>query len=132
MKRLILIAACLLRSAWADNSVTITIGTKTWSFTLPVAITGLTCDKTALAIGESSTCTITLDSPAPAGGFTVTPYSAESPLVMSPAALVVPANAMAATFTVTRPVKLAGSRQREVSLDSLASARDARAINPRR
>lgn len=103
MKRTALLALFLCAAVMAQNSVTVRLGTRTWSFTLPVAIVGMSCDKTALLPGESSTCTVTLDSPAPAGGFTVAPYAADAPLVLSPAALTVPANAISATFTVTRP-----------------------------
>ena len=101
--RTILLLLAFAASLAAQNSVSITVGTKTWKFVLPVGTLSLTCDQTTLAAGQSSTCTLTLDSPAPAGGYVVTPYSADAPLVLSPLALGVAAGATTATFTVTRP-----------------------------
>jgi hypothetical protein len=98
----------------AQNTITIHIGTQTSTFILPTNTTSLKCQNPdgslpqagasiVLLPGQSSTCTLTLDSPAPAGGFAVAPYAADSPLVLAPVSLTVPANAMTVQFTVTRP-----------------------------
>lgn len=103
----------LIAAAWAalggadgargQNTVSVNIGGKSWTFSLNPSVAKLSCDKTALSPGDSSTCTISLDLPAPAGGWTITPYTADSPLVLSPATLTVNAGATTATFTVSRP-----------------------------
>ena len=104
----LLLMALALRGQ-TPNSITITLGGKSWSFTLAPSVQALACDKTVLGIGESSTCTVTLDSPALAGGFTVIPYSAGLPLVLNPPSLTVPMGSTAATFTVTRPAPISST-----------------------
>lgn len=89
--------------ARGQNSVTVNIGGKTWSFSLNPSVIKLSCDKTALGPGEQSVCTITLDLPAPSGGWAIMPYAADAPLVLSPGALTVNAGATTATFNVLRP-----------------------------
>lgn len=82
-------------------SVAIRIGGKSWSFNLLPSVATLTCDKTGLAKGESSVCTVTLDAAAPTGGYT-TPVSVDLPLT-APATATVAAGQTTATVVVTRP-----------------------------
>lgn len=96
-------------TAAAATTKSATIGSITIHFTLPAAqpaqisLQNVTCDKTTLNSGDVATCTVTLSGAAPAGGFAITPYSADSPLVLAPASLVVPSGASSTTLTVTRP-----------------------------
>lgn len=98
-----------------QNQLTITIGTQKFTFTIPTFILSLKCDKTALSMGDSSTCTINLNLPAPSGGFSVTPYTADPPLVLQPATLVVPPGTTSATFTVTYPTVTAGRMDQRIA-----------------
>lgn len=88
---------------------TVSAGGKTWTFSLPAApppvitVTSLVCDKTALQPGETSTCTITLSSPAPAAGFPVVPYTADAGLVLNPPNNLIVANGVVWKFSVSRP-----------------------------
>lgn len=89
--------------ARGQNSVNINIGGKSWTFALNPTVLKLTCDKTALGPGEQSTCIVTLDLPAPAGGWAITPYTADAPLVLSPGTLTINAGSTTGTFNVLRP-----------------------------
>src|SRR5262245_13701222 len=61
----------------------------------------LTFSPTTIASGTTSTGTITLSGPAPAGGGTVTLSSADPSLASVPASVTVPAGATTATFAAT-------------------------------
>lgn len=80
-----------------------------WKFILrpSVVLTALSCDKTELEPGESSTCTVTLNRAARVGGFLV---GITMPAELSgPTTILVPAGQNNATFTVTRPQTVSGS-----------------------
>lgn len=98
-----LIAAIAFCSIAGGQNLTVRAGGKTWPFAVVPTVTSLTCDKTALTATDNvSTCTITLDRPSP-GGLSISPYAADSPLILNPPSLVVPAGATSAQFTVTLP-----------------------------
>ena len=67
---------------------------------IPVALTLLSCSPASVLSGGSSTCTVTLNQPAPAGGATVA-LSANNATLTVPAAVTVPASSTSATFTAT-------------------------------
>ncbi len=87
-------------AAGSPISITGTGGT----ITLPAppaplpALTGLSCSPTSLSIGGSSTCTATLNVPAPSGGATVALSSSTSALTV-PASVTVASGASSASFT---------------------------------
>ena len=100
MRRLLLILPLAIASA---QTLSVRAGGKSWPFAVVPTVTSLTCDKTALTAADNvSTCTITLDRPSP-GGLNISPYTADSPLVLTPPTLVIPAGASSAQFTVTLP-----------------------------
>lgn len=87
---------------------------KSWTFTIvsaPIEVTGLRCtdavtglDKTTLAPGETAVCSVTISRPAPAGGFPITPYNADAPLVLNPPnGLTVGQGASQWSFSVSLP-----------------------------
>jgi hypothetical protein len=96
-------ALAMAQNSNGQNTVSVKVGTKVWTFNLPTSVSLLTCDKASLSPGELSTCTVTLDSPASATGFTIVPYSADAPLILNPTTLTVPANTTVIKLTVTRP-----------------------------
>ncbi len=65
----------------------------------PVLPTLLSCDNATLNAGSTSTCTITLSGPAPAGGVPVA-LSSDGPALTVPPSLNIPASSSAASFTV--------------------------------
>ena len=66
----------------------------------PLGLTLLTCNPTTILAGASSTCTVTLNQPAPAGG-TVVVLSDNNALLTVPASVTVAAAAASATFKAT-------------------------------
>lgn len=110
-------AFCLSLVAFAQTA-NVTAGGKVQQFSVPAApitVVSLFCNLpgspitqpagTVITImpGESSHCVVSISGQAPAGGFTVTPYTADAPLTLSPVTLVVPAGQVSVTFTVSRP-----------------------------
>jgi hypothetical protein len=76
-------------------------GTVTTTLTvLPPKVSSLSFSPASVPGGTSSTGTVTLDNPAPAGGAVVA-LSSNSPYVIVPASVLVPATATSATFTAT-------------------------------
>jgi hypothetical protein len=104
MKRLLAVLIFATNLYAQQVTRNIHVGGKTWPFSVVIIpqVVSLTCDKTVLNPGDVSTCTITLDLPS-AGGLNISPYTADSPLVLSPASLVVPIGATSMQFTVTMP-----------------------------
>lgn len=83
----------------------VTTGNKSWTFNLPPGanVTDLTCDKTSLLVGESSTCVVTINPVAPTGGTQITPFTADPQLSLNPSTnLIVPAGSFTVQFVVTR------------------------------
>jgi hypothetical protein len=83
--------------------ISATFGRKTWTATLTLLaspLSALSVDLTYLVGGKSAPCTVTLGSPAPAGG-TVVELSSSDPAVSVPAQVTVPAGATSMTFTVS-------------------------------
>lgn len=83
-------------------------GGKSWKFFKKIVVTKLSCDHadtalvdtSSLASGEVATCTITISSPAPPGGFPIVPFSADTGLSIGPTGLTVPAGATQTQFQV--------------------------------
>jgi galactose oxidase-like protein/Big-like domain-containing protein len=65
------------------------------------AVSSLVCNPTTLNPGASTTCTVTLNQPAPSGGSTVTLASNNTTALPVPASVTVPASASSTTFTAT-------------------------------
>jgi hypothetical protein len=100
MRRTLLLAL-FIGLAVAQTTSTLKVGGKTWPLALLPSVATLTCDKTALAPGDSSTCTLTLDMNAPSGGFTL-PVSVDAPLT-APTTVTLAAEQKTATLIVARP-----------------------------
>lgn len=66
----------------------------------PAALSTLSCNPTNLNGGSTSICTITLTSPAPAGGVAVA-VSGDHPALSMPSSVSIPASASTAAFAVT-------------------------------
>ncbi|MGV8040941.1 MAG: carboxypeptidase regulatory-like domain-containing protein [Thermoanaerobaculaceae bacterium] len=84
--------------------ISATAGGSTASATLtvgPLAVSALTLSPASLIGGTPSTGTVTLNGPAPAGGFDVTLSSANPSAATVPATIAVTTGATEATFTVT-------------------------------
>jgi len=95
-------------SVAATATVTATYGAaKTASLTVnpapsgPAYLSNLTLSSTAITGGSGATGTMTLSSPAPAGGTTVALHSNNPAATVTPSSLTVLAGASSATFTVT-------------------------------
>ena len=73
----------------------------TISVAVPVLLTGLACSPTTLASGAASTCTVTLNQPAPAGGTSVALANTNAASLATPASVSVVAGNSTATFTAT-------------------------------
>jgi hypothetical protein len=63
-------------------------------------LAGITFNPASVPGLQSSQCTITMDSPAPAGGVTVTIINSNPNIVTLPASVVIPAGQSSITFTV--------------------------------
>src|SRR5207237_10699502 len=63
------------------------------------AVSSLVCNPTSLNPGASTTCTVTLNQPAPTGGSTVTLASNNTTALPVPASVTVPATPNSPTFT---------------------------------
>jgi hypothetical protein len=89
----------------ADNLLTISGtygGTKSGALTVTAAVlSSITLNPTSVPGGASSTGTVTLNGPAPAGGATVALSSSNTSAAQVPTSVAVPANATSATFTVS-------------------------------
>jgi len=68
------------------------------SLTQPAVLSSIGCAATSLGIGASSTCTVTLSSPAPSGGANVA-LSSSTELLTVPASVTVAAGTTTATFS---------------------------------
>ena len=79
-------------SFYGSASVTLTIN--------PVLLSQLSCDPVTLNADSTSTCTMALTSPAPAGGVTVG-VSSDGPALSMPSSVSIPASSSTATFPVT-------------------------------
>ena len=77
----------------------------------PGALSNLTLNPAAVNGGDPSTGTVTLGSPAPAGGVQVALTSSDTRWATVPASVTVPAGATSATFTVTTFVNNSGEGQ---------------------
>ena len=77
-----------------DSSATVTLSLS------PLTLAPLSCDPMSLNAGSTSACTITLSSPAPAGGVVVA-VSSDGPALMVPASVSISAPSSSATFPVT-------------------------------
>ncbi len=84
-------------SASANSLPVIGVGA---TITAPVAVSGLSCLPAPLNTGASSTCTVSLNAPAPVGGAAVT-LSSNSAALTAPAVVTVGAGSTTATFTAT-------------------------------
>ncbi|HUI54257.1 MAG TPA: hypothetical protein VLY04_04760, partial [Bryobacteraceae bacterium] len=80
-------------------SISATGGTVTGG-ALPIQVSTLACNPLSLGPSASSTCTVTLNQAAPAGGSTVTLTNTNTTLTV-PASVTVPAAATTATFNAT-------------------------------
>ncbi len=67
---------------------------------VPIALSSVSVSPTSVLEGASSTGTVTLNGPAPAGGAVIT-LAANSAATSLPASVTVPANATSVTFTIT-------------------------------
>lgn len=65
------------------------------------AVTGLSCAPATIAANQTTTCTFTLNRPAPAGGFVVSVTSGSPALLSAPATAAAAAGASSGTFTAT-------------------------------
>jgi hypothetical protein len=97
---------------------------KTASLTItavPVTLSSLSLNPTTVTGGKSSTGTVTLSEPAPAGGITVSLGSSSSQVASVPASITIPAGSQTGTFTIATerflgPAKQgAGARQTTIS-----------------
>lgn len=66
----------------------------------PLTLSSLACTPTSLPAGTSSTCTVTLNQPSPAGG-TVVSLASNTSLLTVPASVTVPSGTSSATFAAT-------------------------------
>ena len=85
------------------DQITAQTGAVSQSATLTVATTALqsiTVNPTSIHAGDSTTGTVTLGGPAPAGGWVITLISGSAYYVTMPATVTVPEGATSATFTV--------------------------------
>ncbi|MBZ5555311.1 MAG: cadherin-like domain-containing protein [Acidobacteriia bacterium] len=84
------------------SSAGVLSNTATVSITVtPLGVSSVTLNPTSVLGGNSSTGTVTLNGPAPAGGAVVTLSSSNTAAAQVPASVTVVANATTATFTVT-------------------------------
>src|SRR3989441_1274743 len=97
---------------WPDNSP----GNNDIFFTRSVSLSALRVDPSSVTGGDSSTGTVTLTAPAPAGGAQVALSSSDPSVASVPDSVAVPAGATSASFTVTTssvststPVTISGS-----------------------
>lgn len=127
MTRAILAALAFCAITAAQTQANITAGTSSWKVTLPPKITSntLSCDhqtapgESTLQAGETMTCTVTIPVPAPGGGYLVSPYSADPPLLVNPTGvLVVPAGATSVQFSVTRPATAQNKKHQKKTVAS--------------
>jgi hypothetical protein len=72
-----------------------------WLLTTELAVSSLTLSPTSVAVGGSSTGTITLNGTAPAGGVNITLSNSSPSVATVQATVLVPAGSTSATFTVT-------------------------------
>lgn len=70
------------------------------SLVAPVLVSALGCSPASVNSGASTTCTVTVNQPAPAGGATIA-LSVNNPLLTVPASVTVAAGSTNATFTAT-------------------------------
>ncbi len=87
------------QSATVTASYNSSSSSSTISLANPVLVSTLKCAATTLASNGNTTCTVTLNKAAPAGGATVTVTGAMANVLTLPASVTVPANATTATFT---------------------------------
>ena len=96
-----------MRGSTKHSALNLGICLMTWTLLAPSAYaqtaSSLTCSPSIIAggSGDSATCTVTLSSPAPAGGTVVTLASSLIELAASVPTITVPAGQSTATFTVT-------------------------------
>lgn len=77
------------------------VSTNVGFVTVTPAVNGLTLSPTSVAIGGTAEGTVTLASPAPAGGLTIPLRSSDPATASAPSSLVVPARGVTGVFTVT-------------------------------
>jgi len=86
-----------------DTLVIAYVGDSAQSFELamvaPVQLLGLTCSAALLTAGQSTTCTVTLNKPAPST--VAVSLSSSTPNLVVPANLMIPVGAISATFSAT-------------------------------
>lgn len=73
------------------------------SIASPYTVTGLVCSPATITTPGSAACTVTLSSPAPAGGLTVATGLASGSTVSIPSSILVPAGSSSAGFTANAP-----------------------------
>jgi hypothetical protein len=83
-----------LNTPISNSSATVTLSLS------PLTLTPLSCDPMSLNAGSTSACTITLSSPAPAGGVVVA-VSSDGPALTVPASVRISASSSTAVFPVT-------------------------------
>ncbi len=111
-----------------NATVTATFGSTSQSATIslsaPVLISALACNPASLGHGAVSTCTVTLNQTAPAGGSAVTLASNSSSLTV-PASATVSAGAATATFSATAAATIAGNQSATITATLGSSSRTA-------
>lgn len=93
----------------SGNCLTIKLSNgMSWTWDLPVSVKEFRCGKTVLLnVGETDSCTVTLDTPAPTGGLPVNAVCNRNGQpcpsgTMAPPQISFPGGATQTTFTVTR------------------------------
>lgn len=85
---------------WTANGT----GAQTWTMTAIPAVTSLTLKPSTVTSGNSATATLTLASPAPSSGLTVSLSTSDATRATVPATLKVAAGSASATFKVTTKI----------------------------
>ncbi len=109
-------------------TVTATLGsssqTAAISLVAPVLVSGVTCSPASVGQSTTSTCAVTLNQTAPAGGWSVTLASSSASLTV-PAMVTVAAGATTATFSATAAAAIASNQNAAVTATLGSSAQTA-------
>ncbi len=107
MKRILLILCAVLLFAQVADVVISRNGKSLFTVhkrVVTVSCTGAAADGSiTLEPGGSAACTVSVNTPAPAGGLTLTGFQSSDPSITFPASVTIPAGATSAQVTVAYP-----------------------------